>query len=300
MIYRIELHQPMPYTYTATYQVRYYECDANGHMNNAQYLRLMQETAAEAVSSAGFGHDYLQSIGKMWLAHETAITYEQPLYYGDEIVVKTWISDIRRSSSRRIYEFWKTGENMRMAQAYTDWIYMDIETRRPAIIPGDIISFFYPEGVPESFTKREKFPEPPVPPPGAFKYQARVAWRDLDVMQHVNNAVYLEYTGECGARHVAHVGWPWEKMVEEGFAIFLRKNWIQYHLPATWDDEIEITTWLTNVRRSTAERFYDIRRTQDTQLLARVLAVGVCVDVKQGLPIRFPVNFMQSMAGSVV
>ena len=34
--------------YTSTYQIRFYECDTIGHLNNANYLKLMQEAAFEA------------------------------------------------------------------------------------------------------------------------------------------------------------------------------------------------------------------------------------------------------------
>jgi acyl-CoA thioesterase FadM len=35
----------MPRTNTTQFRVRYVECDAHGHVNNANYLRYMQEAA---------------------------------------------------------------------------------------------------------------------------------------------------------------------------------------------------------------------------------------------------------------
>ena len=47
----------MPLTHTRTFRVRYYECDANGHLTSANYLRYMQETAFDASTAAGYGID---------------------------------------------------------------------------------------------------------------------------------------------------------------------------------------------------------------------------------------------------
>ena len=118
-------------------------------------------------------------------------------------------------------------------------------------------------------------------------------------MQHVNNAVYLEYASECGANHVSAVGWPWERMKEAGFAIFLRSNHIQYKQPALLRDELEITTWLYQVRRSTAMRIYTIRRVSDNTLLSEIHAKGVCVNLATRQPIRWPEELMADLNPSI-
>ena len=43
----------MPYTHTEAFRVRHYECDLYGHVNNAVYLRYLQETGLCAFSKAG-------------------------------------------------------------------------------------------------------------------------------------------------------------------------------------------------------------------------------------------------------
>ena len=124
-------------------------------------------------------------------------------------------------------------------------------------------------------------------------------WQDIDQMQHVNNAVYLEYASECGANHVSAVGWPWERMQAAGFAIFLRSNHIQYKQPAVLRDELEISTWLYQVRRSTAMRIYTIRRASDNALLSEIHAKGVCVNLATGQPIRWPEELMADLNPSI-
>src|SRR5512134_788352 len=111
----------MPLIHSRTFRVRYYECDAYGHVNNANYLRYMQETAFDASASAGFGVQAYSEMGRLWLAHETGIEYLQPVRYNDTVEVTTWVADFRNVTSRRKYEFRRDGELV--AQAYTDWVF---------------------------------------------------------------------------------------------------------------------------------------------------------------------------------
>ena len=44
----------MPMTHVRTLRVRHYECDPYGHVNQANYLRYMQEAAFGASAAAGY------------------------------------------------------------------------------------------------------------------------------------------------------------------------------------------------------------------------------------------------------
>jgi acyl-CoA thioester hydrolase len=186
-----------------------------------------------------------------------------------------------------------------IARSYTDWIYLDTLTGKATSIPKVMADAFFPEGAPGSFPPRPPYPAAPPPPEGAFRWHRQVEWQDIDQLQHVNNAIYLDYAGECGANHVAAVGWPWERMKETGFAVFLRSNHIQYKQPALLRDELEIVTWLYQVRRSTAMRVYTIHRASDGTLLTEIHAMGVCVSLDTGQPIRWPEQFMNDLRPSV-
>ena len=290
----------MPLTFTRTFRVRYYECDAYGHLNNANYLRYMQETAFDASAAAGYDMERYNQIGHHWLIRATDIEYLRPLRYDDEVEVKTWVADFHRVRSRRVYEFRLSGTDDLVAQANTDWVYLESATGKPATIPQEMREAFFPEGPPQQALTRQPFPTAPEPPPGVFKMRHRVAWQDIDMVQHVNNAVYLEYVEECGMQVIAAHGWPVQRMTQEGFAIILRRHQIEYRLPSLLDEEIEIATWASNVRRSTATRHYAIRRVNDGELLARIHTLGVWIDLATGRPIRIPEWFIKDFAPNIV
>jgi acyl-CoA thioester hydrolase len=279
--------------------VRRYECDAYGHLNNANYLRYMQETAFDASTAAGYDFDRYTAMGRLWTVRETDIEYLNPLQYADRVEVKTWVIDFRRVRSRRAYEFRKSGSSELAARASTDWVFVD-DTGNPATVPPELIAAFFPEGMLDVAPPRGRFPTAPPPPPGVFTMRRRVTWQDIDPEQHVNNAVYLNYVEDCGVQVASARGWPMERMRAEGFGILARRHQIEYRVSALLDDGLELATWVSDAKRATATRHYTITRVRDGALLARVHTLYVWVDVKTGRPIRIPPHFLADFASNIV
>jgi acyl-CoA thioester hydrolase len=272
----------MPLTHVRTFRVRHYECDAYGHLNYANYLRYMQEAAFDATAAAGYDLARYEAMGRRWLVRETDIEYLRPLRYGDSVQVKTWVADFRRVRSRRAYEFRLAESGALMARAYTDWVFLDSATLRPTPIPRELRAAFFPEGPPEPAPPRLRFPSAPPPPPGVFRLWRRVEWRDIAPEQHVNHAVYLAYLEDCGVQVAAAHGWPMSRVQAEGFVIVARRHRIEYRQPAVLDDELELATWLSDVKQATVVRHYTVTRVSDGALLARAHTLWVWVDLKTG------------------
>lgn len=288
-------------TDTTTFKVRHYECDPFGHLNHANYLRYMEEAAFNASAAVGYPKDRYDSLGYLWLARSTEIEYLKPLFYGDEVQVKTWVGDFRRVRSIRRYEFRVAGSDELSAVASTDWVYIHQETLRPSIVPPEMVAAFSGDApaVEIAGSIREPFPTPPAPPAGVFSLRRRVEWRDLDTAQHVNNAVYLNYAEDCGIQAAAAFGWPMSRMQAINWGIFARKERVEYRLPAMLDDELEITTWAYDVKRISATRHYTITRVSTGELLAQVQSFIVSADVTTGKPMRIPEEFLHDAASNI-
>jgi acyl-CoA thioester hydrolase len=289
----------MPRTYTRNFRVRNYECDAYNHLNSVNYLRFMQESAFDASADAGYGIQRYEAMNCYWLIRETGIEYFHPIYYNQEVQVKTWIADFRRVSSRRAYEFRLAETGRLCAQAYTDWVFVDATTMHPISIPVTLVNDFYPEGTPAIFPARQPFPKPPSPPAGIFSTRRQVSWQDIDGMHHVNNAVYMNYASDCGFHVLSAFGWPLERMIQTGFAIVVRRCQIQYLQPGLLDEELEISTWTSNVRRSMATRHFNIHRVDDGALLSQVNMFSVWIDLMTGNPVRIPTQFLKDFAPNI-
>jgi acyl-CoA thioester hydrolase len=286
----------MPLTHTEQFRVRFYECDAYGHLNHATYLRFMQEAAFGASAAAGYGPEHYAATGQQWLIRETQVTYLRPVTFGQTLVVKTWVEDFRRVRSRRAYEMTLASEDEPVAHGYTDWVYVDATTSRPVAVPAPMIAAFFPEGAPRQGEKREPFPTPPPPPPDVFTLRRHVRWRDLDPAGHLNNANYVAYAEDAGIAVLSEAGWSMARMTAEGFGIVARAFRIEYLQPAVLDDELAVATWISDMRRATVYRHYTINRVSDGALVARARGRWVWIDLATGRPIRVPPAFAADFA----
>ena len=287
----------MPHSFTTPFAIRHDECDAYGHLNNAVYLRYMQEAAFRASADAGLGQAEYEAMGHFWLIRETEIEYLQPLRGGETIHITTWNEGFRRTMARRHYVFRRAGEDQPAARAWTDWVFLNRTSGRPATILPGIHAAYFPEAGRAPGFARTPFPEIPPAPAGVFKLTRRVEWRDIDELQHLNNAAYLSYVEDCAVQLAEHFGWSFEQWTGLGQAFVARKHHIQYLRPVLLKDLLDIRTWLFNVRRTSATRYYALQRTVDGELLAQVATLWALIDLQSGRPTRFPPDF-QAVIGS--
>ena len=293
----------MPLTHCRRFRVRHYECDAYGHVNHANYLRYMQETALDASAAVGYDERRYLTMGTLWLIRETDIEYLRPLHYGDEIEVATWVGDFRRVRSRRFYELRLVESGELVARANTDWVYLARRSGRPIAVPQEMVDAFAPPGAGDDSLieglPRKRFPPAPPPPAGIFTMQRRVEWRDIDSGQHVNNAAYLNYMEECGIMATQSVGWSMGRMRGEGFGIFARRHQIEYRQQAQLGEELAVSTYLSDVKRSNAIRHYLITRADDGALIAQARTLWVFVNIETSMPMRIPAAFFADFVDNI-
>ena len=283
-----------------TFRIRYSECDPYGRLKDTQYIRLMLETAFDASASVGYSFEKYQQIGCHWIIRLTDIEYLHPLYHDDIVCVRTWVEDFQRVRSLRRYEFRKPGTNELVAQAVTDWVFLDSKSGIPKSIPPEIITAYLPERGVRLSRSRRRFPNSPPPPEGVFRMVRQVEWRDLDIGQHVNNAVYLAFLEEAAIRHYDSRQWSLAKMNKEGFGIFAQGHIIEYLQPARLGETLLVSTWLSNIRRESTTRHYEIHRQTDQQLIARSRSDYVWTDLSSNKPIRIPERFLQDFSDNIV
>jgi acyl-CoA thioester hydrolase len=291
----------MPLVHALTFPVRSYECDFYGHVNQANYLRYMQEAALHASRLVGYDDAAYEALGTIWFIRELEIEYHNSYRFGDTVAIDTWVGDFRRVRSRRWYDLTHAGSGLPAAKASADWVYLNRETQLPAQIPDDMAAAFAPDPADraESGERRGKFPDAPPPPAGAYTMTRRVEWRDIDMARHVNHANYLTYMEECAVQAAAVRGWPFARMWESGFGIMARRHQIEYRMQARLGDDLLVTTYLAEPRRSTVVRHFTVVRASDGALVSRAKSQFMCVDVVNGTLMRFPPNFVEDFADSI-
>ena len=106
---------------------------------------------------------------------------------------------------------------------------------------------------------------------------------DIDEQNHVNNTVYLRWVQDVATAH-----WQALASAEAQAAIgwVVLRHEIDYKTPATLDDEIVLRTWVGKATRLTFERFTEIRRKSDRQLLSQARTLWCPIDMQNGRPMR--------------
>ena len=124
-------------------------------------------------------------------------------------------------------------------------------------------------------------------PPHAFEIAVPVQPVDIDQQNHVNNTVYLRWVQEVAAAH-------WEALAptaaREIIGWVVLRHEIDYKTPACLGDEIALRTWVGQATRVTFERFTELRRDSDHELLAQARTLWVPVNTATGKPTRVPLE----------
>jgi acyl-CoA thioester hydrolase len=117
----------------------------------------------------------------------------------------------------------------------------------------------------------------------AFEMTVPVQPDDIDDQNHVNNAVYLRWVQDVAVAHWQAIASP-DAQQAVGWVVL--RHEIDYKTPATLRDEIALRTWVGKATRLTFERFTEIRRTDDGQLLSKARTLWCPINARTGRPMR--------------
>lgn len=117
--------------------------DQNGHVNNVEYLRWMQNAAMKHSDTVGCTQA-TEAAGATWVVRAHKIEYFKPAYAGDRIVVETWIADFRRVQSLRKYKILRLPDMTVLAEGETSWVFVDAQKGSLRSIPKEVRAMFEP------------------------------------------------------------------------------------------------------------------------------------------------------------
>ena len=115
--------------------------DVNGHVDNLEYLRWMQDAAILHSDSQGCTR-ITTAAGATWVVRMHRVQYLRPAFAGEHIIVLTWVSNFRRVQSLRKYRIIRVQDNAVLVEGETDWVFVDAKTGRLRSIPENVIAAF--------------------------------------------------------------------------------------------------------------------------------------------------------------
>ena len=116
--------------------------DANGHVNNVQYVQWMQDAAIAHSASLGWSQEQYAAIGRTWIIRSHTIEYLHSAYAGDRITVYTWVSEFHKFRSLRKFKFVRPADDTVLAVAATVFVFCDLATGKPRSIPSEVLAAY--------------------------------------------------------------------------------------------------------------------------------------------------------------
>lgn len=115
------------------------EIDELGHVNNAVYVRWVQDAAVAhwfAVAPAALHDDVI------WVCSRHEIDYKDQVFEGDEVEVRTWLGAVQGARFARHTDIRKVGAKRPAAVAHTQWVLMDRAKGRPRRVQKEMLDTF--------------------------------------------------------------------------------------------------------------------------------------------------------------
>lgn len=181
--------------HTESFPIRAFECDPHGRLLPRTLCLLLQETAAAHASELGVAVETLLDRGVAWVLSQLRIAVERWPMAGETLLIETWPD---AASGTRIERRFRLidGDGELRGEAITLWLVMDLERRRPVRLPEYVTATFGTLVGPHRPTRLD-----PIPPLETTELEQTltVAYGDLDMVYHANNAAFVEWMVSCVA-----------------------------------------------------------------------------------------------------
>jgi acyl-CoA thioester hydrolase len=132
------VNNAVPHTYAIPIELA--DIDFMGHVNNASYLKWVQDAVIDHWRSLAPPDAIAQHL---WVALKHEITYRRPTFLGDDVIATVLLEKVQ--GARAFYEtIIRRGEEV-LAEVRSSWCCVDAQTLRPARLAREIIERFFPK-----------------------------------------------------------------------------------------------------------------------------------------------------------
>lgn len=167
-----------------------YQCDRYGNMRPLILMNELQGMGDRHAEMLGIGYGYCLAHGIAWVVTHYLVDIIEMPTEREEIALITWPSIADNLRAIRDFEI-RGADNRLMVRATSQWVLIDLQTRRLVRLnehlPSDLPL------VERAWDRKfEKFPDFDATKTHVFKCR----FDDIDVNQHINNAVYAVWATE--------------------------------------------------------------------------------------------------------
>ncbi len=180
------------------FTVHTYEVDAFGHLAVPALTGFLAETAGHHATALGVGIDALMARGLTWVLVRQRLEILRAPRLHEELEVETWPSGVDRLAALRDFRV-RGADGAELARAITQWLVLDLATRRPRPPLEVLDEARFRIEVPHAVSFERKLPELE-----RWDREKRfhIRYADIDRNLHVNNGSYLAWAIEAMPREV--------------------------------------------------------------------------------------------------
>jgi acyl-CoA thioester hydrolase len=211
------------------------------------------------------------------------LEHSRPIHYGDELAITTWVSDFQRVRSHREYLARNAATNEIVARGRAYWAHLNRETLMPTRIPVDFTTLLAIDSVRAvSRTQPRTFLTPHFEFPNyhmtrhVFRYEA-------DEMQHVNNAMYIDWLEEALMECHPERNRSEAELESKDRRLYVYRHDIEYARSAVPGDDVDISVRLVGVGQTASAWKLEIARNGESLVKDRITALWVN---NAGKPVR--------------
>ena len=216
--------------FSLMHTVRYDECNCDGVLTPAAFLRYMQDIAARDAEDARLGGE------GFWVVKRTVMAFAGPIAVHTPLELKTFGLGFTRITAQRGYEARLADQPGAdpLLSARTLWVYVD-PRGRPARLPERTAQIWLPD---ETLAPQPETPLPPLPTHEPALANGLVRFSDIDLARHLNNASAVDMLDNAA----------WDAGLRAGItpstASFTIHDYdIEYVDSPRFGDELLIQTW---------------------------------------------------------
>ena len=176
--------------YTKDLTIQCYETDASWRLKPASFMNFAQEAAGNHAVYLGFGYDDLIASNTAWILSRVHVEFVDTPKWKENMTLTTWHKGLNRLFFLR--DFILTDKEGRTrVKATTSWLVLNLETRRlvrdPKLMEDGTVCT---ENVIETPADKVQMPKDIE---AAHVMDHIVAYSDVDMNAHTNNAMYMQW-----------------------------------------------------------------------------------------------------------
>lgn len=175
------------------FTIRAYEMDAAGKASPAMLCDYLQEAAGNHARHLGFDIATLRTRGFTWMLSRLHVRLFRQPAWRETITIETWPSGTRGRLIATREFIGRDASGVELLRATTDWLYVDVASRRICRVPDDLMQFVPTDQPPALAPDDTRPPEIETP---EWSVTLPVRRCDLDLNEHVNNVRYIEWMFE--------------------------------------------------------------------------------------------------------